>query len=241
MYTMQNPLQEFAHLDNKSADIYMALLRTGEMPIASIVRTTQIKRSTIYLHIEALAIRGLVEKVIRGKRLFYRVANPKKFLSAMERDHRELERHIPDLIKLYESRHKEPVIRVFTGKAGLSDIYRIVESEALWVKTIFAPKSFYSLFSENESTIFAQNLEQGGVKMKSLLLHDAMSKKLMEREFNFSHSLRLLPKDFSLTINILLWANSVALISYEHLHGVIIENQAIAQYHEQQFDTLWGK
>ena len=238
---MQNPLEQYAHLDEKSAALYMALLRIGEMPIAGLVRAGGVKRSTVYLHIEELARRGLVEKVVRGKRLYYRAANPKKLLSSVEQEHKELKRYLPELFALYESRHKEPVVRVFSGKAGLSDVYRIVESEALWVKTMFAPKSFYTVFSEAESTAFAENLEDSGVKMQSLLFNDSESRKLIHRESAFSHKLKLLPKEMPLTINILLWSNSVALISYEHLYGLIIENQSIAKHHENQFNILWGK
>ena len=236
---MEDALEKYAHLGEKDAGIYMALLRAGEMHIASIVKLAGVKRSTVYLHIDHLARKGLIEKIVRGKRIYYRASHPKKLLSTMESDTRHLESALPSLVTLFESRGKEPVVRVFTGKDGISAIYRMVESEALWVKTLFAPKFYYMVFSETESTRFAQNLENGGVVMQSLLLNDSVSRKLMRQESVFHHQLRLLPKDYELTINVILWSQSVALISYEHLHAVVIENRAIAKFHENQFDALW--
>jgi len=211
----------------------------GDMHMASLSKATRLKRSTLYIHVEDLARRGLIEKVIRGKRTYYRSANPKKLLSVAERDKGHLEALLPSLLALFEARGREPVARVYTGKEGLRNVYRLVETESLWVKTLFAPKSFFSVFTENESTSFAQTLQQNGVKMQSLLLNDAISKEFIKNELQFDHQLRLLPKTYHLTANIILWAHSVALISYENLYAVVIENNTIAKFHEDVFDNLW--
>lgn len=236
---MEDILEKYSHLEEKDAVIYMALLRMGEMHIASITKSTGLKRSTVYIHIESLARNGLVEKIVRGKRIFYRASNPKRLLSSADSNRAHLESALPDLLSLFEARGKEPVVRVYTGKEGISTIYRLVETDALWVKTLFAPKFYYMVFTESESTLFAKNLENNGVKMQTLLLHDAVSKKLIKNESEFHHQLKLLPKTYDLTINIILWSQSVALISYEHLYAVVIENRAIAKFHENQFDALW--
>ena len=187
----------------------------------------------------SLARSGLIEKIVRGKRIFYRATNPKKLLTTATSDKANLESALPNLLALFEARGKEPVVHTYTGKEGLNNIYRLVEAEALWVKTLFAPKFYYMVFSEQESTLFAKNLETNGVKMQSLLLNDTASRKLMQHESEYHHQLRLLPKTYELTVNVILWSQSVALISYEHLYAVVIENRAIAKFHENQFDALW--
>ena len=237
---MEDTLEKYAHLSSKDALIYVALLRVGEMHIASIVKTAGLKRSTIYVHIDNLARNGLIEKIVRGKRIFYRASNPKKLLATATNNKTNLESALSNLLTLFEARGREPVVQMYTGKEGISAIYRLVETEALWVKTLFAPKFYYMVFTEAESTLFAKNLEDGGIKMQSLLLNDSVSKILIQNESVFHHQLKLLPKTYDLTINVILWSQSVALISYEHLYAVVIENRAIAKFHENQFDGLWG-
>ena len=122
---MEGLLETHAHLGPKDSAIYMALLRMGEMHIAAIVKVAGLKRSTVYVHIDNLARKGLIEKVVRGKRLYYRAANPKKLLSTAERDTKHLESALPDLIALFDERGKEPVVRVYAGKDGLADVEAI--------------------------------------------------------------------------------------------------------------------
>ncbi len=216
--------------------VYLALIHHGKLTVASIAQKSQVKRPTVYLALGTLGEKGLVKQAVLGKRTYFLPENPAKISKMLAQQKKQIEDTLPTLIKIYKKSSKEPEIVSYYGKDGVRQIYTDVQEQAVWAKSIFSPTSFYNIFSYSETRFFAAGFKDRDAKLFSLLPDDLNGRKLAEKN---SLSARFLPKDYELSVNTIVWGDKVALISYENLFGVVINNQEIAKYFENQFDWWW--
>lgn len=221
--------------------VYLALLHNGSLTVAAIAKHSKVKRSTVYLALDALGQKGLIKQAIIGKRHYYLPENPEVIRNIYQKKLTEIEAKLPSLHQIYRKSSCEPEVATFYGKEHIRKIYQDVQASALYAKTIFSPRSFLTVFSKSESLALSEHFARRDASLQSLLPHDTASKKLVADLKEYKRKNRLLPKDYDLAVNTLIWGNKVALISYENLFGLVITNAQIATSFEHQFDFLWQR
>jgi predicted DNA-binding transcriptional regulator len=101
-----------AGLKDKEAIIYAYLIETGGAYPSKIARDTKINRSTVYMILDLLCIRGFVGEVEKKKKLFYYPEPAQKFL-----------RNIKDQIQIAEDtyEHAKKIVPEIEGILKLSE------------------------------------------------------------------------------------------------------------------------
>ncbi len=228
-------------LTSKESQVYLTLVHNGKLPVASLAKKSGIKRATVYLVLGALGEKGLVKQAVIGKRTYYLPESPAKISRLLAKQKSEFDLALPALEAVFKKSAKEPEVFSYYGKDGIRRIYTGIQDEALWAKTIFSPQSFCTVFSHAESLAFSARFAERDAILRSLLPDDAVSRKLIASNARkgYSKSNKLLPKTYTLSVNSIVWGDSVALISYENLFGIVINNAEIARYFENQFDWWW--
>lgn len=223
-------------------DIYLAVLALGAGTISDISKKAKIKRPTIYQYIDNIADSGLVYKTLKGKRVFYRAADPKKIVKSLEEKKENIEKIMPELQSLYSSVFYRPKISCYEGKEGLKNIYEQMLSTHKNVYSIFSPENFFNIFSFEENDKFLMKLHKNGGKLYNLVEKSEQAiERLKVKKYNEFVKNKLLPKDFKYQTDLLIRGDLAALISFTNLVGVVIEDKAIADLQRSLFDFVWRK
>ncbi len=231
-------LQE-AGLKPKEAKIYVAALSQGIASLSEIARKARVRRPTAYLVIDDLIKKNLLVAVPRGQKTYYQAAKPKALIERLLRQKDRVATILPALQKIYRRNLVKPQIRFYAGKENVQrmseEIYRAPE---IWA--LFSPANFFKVFTaEDNRHLFRILIRHGG------MLHDLFEDTKKAREFARAKyrsgvsEVKFLPKNFKIATDLLVFQNKVALISFQNILGIIIEDQNIAQMQKTMLKFIW--
>ena len=118
---LKDELIEFG-LDEKEAQLYLALLELGEASVLNIARKSGLKRTSVYHLLESLKNRGFVGITSQKKKRYYFAQNPKKLESELEERQITLKKMMPELLSLANLIDKKPKIQFFEGVGGIKTV-----------------------------------------------------------------------------------------------------------------------
>ncbi len=126
-------------LEPKEISVYLALLELGESAVLAISRKSEIKRPTAYLILRSLEEKGLVSRVLKGKKTLYAPQHPKKLITEAELRLKELGEIVPQLESVFNKRGGKPRVMIYEGKDQLDRAYDemfITKGEVMYMSTI---------------------------------------------------------------------------------------------------------
>src|SRR3990167_5915361 len=85
--------------DGKASAIYLALLTQGPASVSDIARRTGIHRPAIYRALADMQGRGLIVRVVRGKRHRYAAASPKRIHELLAEAQGAFAQELPALLQ----------------------------------------------------------------------------------------------------------------------------------------------
>lgn len=106
-------------LPGKQASVYLSLLKNGPQFLQQISKSTGIKRTTLYLIIEKMIERGLIDTEIKQKRKKYFIKDPEHLLSQMRKQNFLMQALMPEIKTLFEEQGAGSKIRVYDTINGL--------------------------------------------------------------------------------------------------------------------------
>lgn len=128
MINLENEIKKLG-LSSKEAKVYLAALELGQASAAGIAAHSGINRATAYVILEELRKKGLVSTFLKGKKTYFAAEPPERLSYLFETEKKRLEENfanlnkmLPDLDKLYESRGERPKIRFFEGSEGINSL-----------------------------------------------------------------------------------------------------------------------
>jgi sugar-specific transcriptional regulator TrmB len=231
---------EGAGLDKKEAAVYLAVLEIGPASISDIAKKATIKRPTTYHYIEGLAKRGLIYKTSRGKRTLYNADDPQKLATVLEEKKRNIEKLIPELQSLYLSAPKQPRIKFYEGKEGIMTVYEEIFNTTQIIYAVFSPEKFFEVFTKEEDKRFSEILKTAGGRIHNLLELSEKAKEFVKYDYykGIERS-KFLPEDIKFSTDILIAGDKVAMISFQNLTAVIIQNEEIADTLRVLLKFIW--
>jgi sugar-specific transcriptional regulator TrmB len=118
-----------AGLSKKESIVYSALLQLGGAYPSKVSEITKLNRSTVYKILLDLSIKGLINEIQKGKKLFYQVEKPERLLRykkdqirLIQDEFAKVEKLIPQIEGLYASLEKKPRIKYFDGVEGVMSV-----------------------------------------------------------------------------------------------------------------------
>lgn len=231
-----------AGLSDKEAVIYVAILRSGKISLSDIAMHTQIRRTTIYQHVGALLNRGLISKSIKGKRILYAPENPKKILSLLEKNRATFLEQAEYMEGLYRSARHKPNVRLYEGSEGIVQILQEIGSSLVVIDAFFSPEKFFRVIPKKDSNEFLLTIEKNQNMLRDLVESDSVSEdfvKNVRKTQSAYHKVKFLPKDFPVSVDVLVTGNKVAMISFDNMMGLIVENAEIATFHKSIHGFFW--
>ncbi len=239
--SMLRALEEMG-LPEKAAQIYIALLGKQKMTISEIARDSRIKRATCYEYLDLLLNKDFISRIPVGKRMFYAALEPKKILNDFKKKTHHLEQRINEMSVFHDAAVHKPRIVFYEGKRELKNIYADIFKTVADVYSIFPPATFFENFTVEDYDDWDKEITSYTLKSRDLFIADKHYKKIKEiRDKNGSENKmdKKLPPWFSSNVDVLIYADKVALISLRDLSAIVIENKDIADLFKNMHTFLW--
>ncbi len=239
MRKIEKTLEEIG-LNEHEAKIYLTLLKCGQSIVSDISKYSGVKRATVYQYIDGLTSQDIIRKTVKGKRIVYYPENPKKLISIMEKRQKKIKQVFPDLEKLYVNSSSKPIVRFYEGKEGMRSVYREMTQTHKTLWSVFSADRYFGVFTEKDGVEFSENIYQNGGQLKDLVQDTPLGREYVRGKWGGETSVsRLLPKDFDFSVDLLVSGNNVAMISFDNLIAVIIENEGIAKLQMNFLKFIW--
>lgn len=225
-------------LNEKQANVYLALLELGTASVQTVAQKADIKRPTAYLVLDELEQKGLVS-VIPQKKALYTAESPERLISDLSRKQELLKSYLPSLLAFYNAKKEKPRVQLFSGKEGVKQVYdKIYESTEVWFfGTIQGPEEIYP---EGLYT-FLKKVKEKNLKVRDILVHrEPELKYAREVERPPSYETRIAPKGMELFADNAIFGDSVVFFSFHpQIFATVISSKEVAQSLRTIFDMAW--
>lgn len=228
-------------LSEKSAKTYLAALALGTATIKDIAAKAEMKRPTVYLHVEELIKDGLIEKFPSGKKEYFRAMSPDRLQKLAEDRLTSLKVIMPALEGLKSSIAGKPQVTVFEGREGIERLYRDVEKAVaicFWSDLSAVEQYFSQTFLR-----LAENIQAKKIPTREILPNTDAARKSSKR-----YAVTAGPTYSSRTsTNGLIVNDGVVFddtVAFVRLHqqnffAVVIKEPSIAMTMKSIFDMAW--
>lgn len=230
-------------LSDDEACIYLSALESAfGISIATIVRKTGVKRSTVYLALASLMKRGLISMSKRGNRHVYVAEDPRIFIEQLKEKESYLNELIPELLSITNTLAQKPTIRFFEGEEGVRDVYRDTLKQKNSEIHAWGTDDIEGYFDSKWLTEeYVPSRVKANIVVHGIIPKTPEMNTLLASNKQTLRVLRFLPpstKQPSIEINIY-GTNKVGLISFREQFGIIIESATIHDTLEGIFESVW--
>lgn len=243
-------------LSDKEALIYTSLLELGGAYPSKIAEYTGLNRSTVYMILLQMSVKGIVNEIEKKNKQFYQLEKPNKLisnakqkLSLIQDEIESAEKILPIIEGLYNSVNK-PKITYFEGITGVLDIYatHIGVSKPYEMLAWANVSEVEDLLPKNFFVNYIKTKKVKGIGSRVIFPDTKADKTFVERSYgDFKEELlpnaRFIPKDkFPFKAEITIYGDknvSIINLGKGKLTGVIIEDETIHGIMKMIFELSW--
>lgn len=228
-----------AGLTENEIKVYSCLLELGARTAGAISRKTGLHRRVIYDVTERLIQKGLIGYILENNKKIFHAANPSRFLEMIEEEKRNMEKILPDMLKLFNLKKEKPSedTLFFKGKEGLKSIFEDQIAEGKEILIVDTSNLAYEMF-DIYFHWFDKRRKAKKIPAKILFneIDKTKTKKLPLAEIKY------LPKEYSNPAAINIYGDNVAIIhwSKEKPFAVLIRQKEIADGYRKYFEIMWA-
>jgi sugar-specific transcriptional regulator TrmB len=235
-------------LTEKEIFVYLALLEDGAMAIQNISRATGINRVSVYSAIDELKDKGLVAETRKGKKKLFVAENPETLnLILTAKKNRLLQQEnilaniiLPSLQAINVNEEKKPQIKFFEGADGINKIFDEYILKAREVINCGSYETATKVVSVEFEKEYLEEVKKKGLFYRMILEDTPLNHKFAEIGKGIAHT-KFLPADTKISADIVVFGNSLALISYDKKTATLIEDKSIAEAIKMYLDFMWMK
>ncbi|MFA4818365.1 MAG: helix-turn-helix domain-containing protein [Patescibacteria group bacterium] len=232
-------------LNKKQVDIYLTCLEHGPETITNISKLSGHKRSTIYNVIEDLLRGGFLVLIRRNKHTLYDAEKPKRLLTIIRARERELEQLLPQLETIRNTKKEIPNIQILESEVSVKNLYDEVYSSFNNKDEVCFLSAVGDLFKNLPLVMdayFAKFHNRKDYKIRELILNDEEGRRYVRllRHKGISHPVKLLPTDFPIFNDLVIYENKVLIASFKNRVIVtLFDNPEIFLTLKTLFEWAW--
>lgn len=230
-------------LTEKEASLYLSAIRIGPATAQRLSQESDIKRATVYPHLESLISKGLFHVEMRGVRKVFIAEPPEKLGGLLDVKRQVLMNIMPALVQEYT--HASPTantIKIYYGLAGIKLIYddilnHINNGDEYLV--ISDQEKWYSLDPAYFES-FIKKRARLNLNIKLLLQDSVHAREFLNKQYQYNEEIKLFPKHIDININMVILSNKVIITQIvDPVMVIYIENPNVAAMQKIVFNTLW--
>lgn len=229
-------------LNPHEQDVYFALLQLEKATANEVARKSKIKRPTTYDILYRLQSDNFIYETIENNKRYFIANPPEKLLRVLDSQKRELEKDLPILTSIYNTKPKKPKIAYFEGFEGIKQLYEDTLISLKKGDEILAYVTSETIkFLEDYSVDYVRRRAKKGIRLRGIYQNKPDLKKyLKHNKEQLRTSKIVLEKQFPLKNEINIYADKVIIITYSpEPFGVLIQSKEIASTQRSIFEIAW--
>ena len=238
---------KYVGLNEKEAEVYLALLDLGPSNMSAIAKKTGIFRPILYKLIPALEARGIVSRVVKKKRRLYAAESPEKVKQLFNVASRAFDSAMPDFMRMYVPKGKQPVIKSFEGQSGVALAFQDFATSLKSGSSYYRYSSIKKLYAGNSNYLPRNYSAIMKVKAKSthgFIISNELLGKNRDRRITENQQWKTIPfalNAFDHGITQMIYEDKVSFIDYNSNSAFIIENKEFAEFQKSIFMMFWDR
>jgi len=227
-------------LTTKETAVYLTVLELGQAPVLRIAHKAGVKRPTAYVTLAGLHEKGFVEIIPKGTTTLYQAVDPEILYQRFEERVKDFGSVLLELRSLFSAAPGKPKVRFYEGKRSILALYENDIFRAKEIIGVVSMKDVRKFLTWEEEKGLLHLLKANGGRIRDLL-EDSLETEdyLKEKNRLALGETKFLPSDMHFNVDMLVYENTVAMVSPKNMIAVLIEDVAIASAHRQFLEFLW--
>ncbi len=229
-------------LSEKEALVYIALLRIGKGSAYEVAESSGLKRPTVYIVLDELIKKGLVNRIPRIKKQLFTAKSPDEYFALAEERLNVAKQVLPELMAITEGKKAKARSFYYEGINGAREAlwYHSKEMKGkelvgFYASIVGAPQELIDIFHKWNAALKKLN-----ITVKGIVPEHTSLKHWRDSDKEYGRTVKIIPfEEYSSNIAIDIGDTFVRILAFRELQGVIIENSDIARTMRQIFDMVW--
>lgn len=246
--SLYTPVLEGLGLNQKEAQIYELLLKSGPQGIKPLLSDSGLKRGNAYYHLDSLIAKGLVEKIDLPKQTTkFAARHPEnlelilaKQKAALSNAHEQLNKTLPDLRGMFQLINVKPGVKFYEGLEGALAVVKDSLTSRTEILSYIDSESLNKQFPDL-NTKFILERKQKNIPKKILAPDSQFIRQHVKQLDNKTTQVRVIASAVPFSTIMYIYDNKVSYISKQQneIVGMIIENIPIYKMHKALYDIMW--
>jgi sugar-specific transcriptional regulator TrmB len=229
-------------LSDKEARVYMATMALGPSKVQAIAKAAEVKRTTVYVILEALKSKGLIRVELSGWKTLYVAESPDKLESLVEQMRHQVKKTLPEFSALYNLHSSGAFISYYEGLEAVKNVYEGLLRD-------IKPHEDYlvigdlSQWLEQDEDFFLDFTKRRGklnINIRILMQESPLAHEHKRLERNFNETVKIMPPEYKLTTNMVIIPHRVVINQLTPpLLAMVIENEGIVKMNRELFEMIW--
>ncbi len=229
-------------LSLNEAKSYLAALELGSASAQEIAKKAGIIRTTAYSVLEGLVAKNFVFKTKEKRKSRYVAAAPENLLMKFANYGRQLQSRLPQLQAIYNAHRTKPKVVFFEGKDGIKEMYRETVREKPSEILEYNASFIFGAFPDYTPDEYVKDRKRENIRARRIAPDDENWRRHAARDKEELSVTKLLsPEDFNPPVEINIYQDKVAIMSYEDKLGLVVESKGIAKTMRQIYELLWKR
>lgn len=233
-------------LNEKEAEVYLALLELEVAAVSEIAKTANINRSSTYVVLESLKKKGLVSTSEDKKVQNYVATSPELLLQEAKDKAKRAEEIknkisdiVPELKGLYKDTKDKPKVKIFEGKQGLINSFEdTLNNKEKIMRVSSSAENLFKVLSDYLPQ-YVQRRIKLGIKMYGIHPNDKIGRALIAASPKFDEAILIPKKKYKLSADVAIYDNKINYMSTIEGISIIIESQEMADIMKNIFDLAF--
>ncbi|MBI2410933.1 MAG: hypothetical protein HYV32_03540 [Candidatus Kerfeldbacteria bacterium] len=234
-------------LEQKQALVYLTCLQLGKDSAFHIAEKCGLKRSTVYIKLNELNIKGLVQITKTSKAKLYQAVSPKRLLQQIDFRKKQIEESLPLLLSLYKDESQKPNIEIFEGKNALEqmnkEIFHYIQQNPTEEILSFGRIDYLERYYEKTFSKWVKQVQYKQFRTRQIFNKGATETalvKTLQKNASAQHDVRFVDEELFSNDNVICGDTMyIFSIVENNLFVIVIHNQEIIQTYKAFFDLAW--
>lgn len=223
--------------------VYMANLKLGPASIWDIANASEVKRTTCYVVMNELIVKGYASFTKTSKHSIYSVISPNDLFTNLL-DRQEMMRWaVPELNALASHSAVKPLIRMFEGEEGVEQAYQISLSMPSGSEIlIYGNPEVYVNYPKMVEK-YVRNRVQKNIRVRTIIPDLPIGHTITKDDAKILRQTRILPKDkFDQKTELNILTDKILYLAHSDKKpfATVIESPVLAKEEKSRFELLWN-
>lgn len=241
---IQKLLVEDAGMSPKTANVYMTLLKMGEISASAIAKFAGIKRTTVYNILPDLLHQGLIKKYRHKNKTLYYVEQVSDLLDRAKEKILGIEKIVPALKNIQAAKTTSPKIQFFEGRDGTIQLWKhMIDylSPGEELLSILGSTNYEEILPQHVLEHYTRERSRKNCNNRIITNDSNYIRKLFKNTGDVKRTVKIVDsRELDFKSEIRIFGDKISVISYEEdFMGAIIHSKPIAEMHRAMFERFW--